>query len=201
MHLYVNAPTITKQFQRKRLVQPRLDRGGGAGRRKGGELMALVLVVDDEEIICNLLAGVFRNAGYRVRTAYGGREAMDLIFQESPDVVLLDVHLPDANGMKLLERICQYDRHLPVILMSAAGTAGMAARAVKAGAFDFLCKPFNLQKLLRVIEKALEFRQAGAVGGASLQSPESMSRLQRRLPQPSTPAGHDFGHGPEPDAR
>jgi len=46
--------------------------------------MALVLVVDDEEIICNLLAEVFRNAGYRVRTAYGGREAMDLIFQESP---------------------------------------------------------------------------------------------------------------------
>ncbi|SHF72467.1 two-component system, NtrC family, response regulator AtoC [Desulfofundulus australicus DSM 11792] len=121
--------------------------------------MALVLVVDDEESVCEFLAEVLEDAGYSVQTAQDGRRALELVSQSSPDVVLLDIRMPELDGMVVMDRIKQMDDRLPVILMTAFGTTEMAIQAMKAGAFDYIIKPFNLDELVLTVKKAVTMRE------------------------------------------
>ncbi|MDQ0287328.1 two-component system response regulator AtoC [Desulfofundulus luciae] len=121
--------------------------------------MALVLVVDDEESVCEFLTEVLEDAGYRVQTAQDGPRALELISQNPPDAVLLDIRMPELDGMQVMDRIQQQDNRLPVILMTAFGTTEMAIQAMKAGAFDYIIKPFNLDELVLTVKKAVTMRQ------------------------------------------
>lgn len=118
--------------------------------------MATVLVVDDEPQIRTSLRGILSEEGLRVLEAPNGRQALDLIRSESPEIVLLDVWMPDVDGMELLEALHGAMPPPQVIMISGHGNIETAVRATKLGAFDFIEKPFSLDALLEVVNRALE---------------------------------------------
>ncbi|OAT80823.1 sigma-54-dependent transcriptional regulator [Desulfotomaculum copahuensis] len=121
--------------------------------------MPTILVIDDEESVGEFLREVLEDAGYRVETATGGYQALELMQKKPPDAILLDIRMPELDGLQVMERIQQIDTGLPVILMTAFGTTEMAIQAMKAGAFDYIIKPFNLDELILTVKKAVTMKQ------------------------------------------
>ncbi len=119
----------------------------------------LIVVVDDEELIRSWLGETLRAAGYAVATAATGAEARTLIMEAGPALMLLDLRLPDGDGVELLQQYREIDRDLVVIIVTAYGEIGTAVEAVKAGAYDFVEKPVQIDSLLLTIEKGLEKRR------------------------------------------
>ncbi|MHC5225764.1 sigma-54-dependent transcriptional regulator [Ignatzschineria sp. LJL83] len=116
-----------------------------------------ILIIDDEKDICNLVSDILQDEGYEVATAYNGAEAKAQKAKREPDLILLDIWMPDIDGISLLESWRQNgELHCPVIMMSGHGTLEHAIEATKLGAADFLEKPLTLAKLLLVVEKTLE---------------------------------------------
>ena len=117
-----------------------------------------VLVVDDEADIRELVAGVLEDEGYQVRTAGGSKSALEAIEQRRPQLCLLDVWLQgsDMDGLQLLEEIKRRDATLPCIMISGHGNLDTAVAAVRAGAVDFIEKPFEAEKLLHLVARATE---------------------------------------------
>ena len=118
--------------------------------------MARILVVDDELGICELLAEILEDAGHSVTAAQSAGAARRALASRCPDLVLLDIWLPDTNGIELLKEW----RHgnelkMPVIMLTAHGTLDSAVEATRFGAVAFLEKPISLQKLLRAVQSAL----------------------------------------------
>ena len=120
---------------------------------------ALIVVVDDEDLIRTWLGEKLRSAGYTVETASTGAEGRRLVVSASPALMLLDLRLPDGNGIRLLEEYRDIDRDLIVIIVTAYGEIDTAVEAVKSGAYDFVEKPVEFDALLLTIEKALETRR------------------------------------------
>jgi two-component system nitrogen regulation response regulator NtrX len=116
----------------------------------------MVLVVDDEEGIRESLSDIFADEGYRVASARSGAEALEKIESEPPDLVLLDIWLPEVDGLEVLERIKERIPGMPVIMISGHGNIEMAVRATKNGAYDFLEKPLSLERVVLVAQRALE---------------------------------------------
>lgn len=115
-----------------------------------------ILIVDDEKDICNLVSDILQDEGYDVAMAYNGKEAKQLKATREPDLILLDIWMPDIDGISLLESWKENNElHCPVIMMSGHGTLEHAIEATKLGASDFLEKPLTLAKLLLVVEKTL----------------------------------------------
>lgn len=115
-----------------------------------------ILVVDDEHLIRWSLEQNLKKQGYEVTTAGTGEDALRLLQEESPDLVLLDVQLPGMNGMQVLERIKELDEEVVVIMVTALGVLETAVSAMRMGAYDYINKPFNLDELSIVIKKSLE---------------------------------------------
>lgn len=116
-----------------------------------------ILIIDDEKDICNLVSDILQDEGYEVAMAYNGSEAKALKAEREPDLILLDIWMPDIDGISLLgEWRNNSELHCPVIMMSGHGTLEHAIEATKLGAVDFLEKPLTLAKLLLVVEKTLE---------------------------------------------
>ena len=119
---------------------------------------ACLLIVDDEP---DMLEGLRRVLGYEmpdldVTTCCDGRQALALARQRRPDLLLLDVRMPQIDGMALLESLLEEDKSLTCVMMTAYGTIEMAVAAIKAGAYDFIAKPFENEDLLRLLAKGLE---------------------------------------------
>ncbi|MCX7716324.1 MAG: sigma-54 dependent transcriptional regulator, partial [Endomicrobia bacterium] len=91
-----------------------------------------------------------------VYTAHSGEKALSIITEVSPDVVLLDIKLPDIEGMVLLEKIKKIDENIPVVIVSGVNEVKLAVESIKKGAFDYVTKPFNKDELLLVINRACE---------------------------------------------
>ena len=119
-------------------------------------MSATVLVVDDEKNIRITLMRSLELEGYRCETAEDARSAMDAFEGQACDVALLDVQLPDGNGLDVLERMKRTRPEVPVIVMSGHGTIEMALEAIKKGAHDFVEKPLSIDKILIVIGHALQ---------------------------------------------
>ncbi len=115
-----------------------------------------ILVVDDEESICQSLAGILSDEGYRVLTVGSGEEALKVIEEELPDLVLLDIWLPGIDGIETLKVIKRDYPQIQVVIMSGHGTIETAVKATKLGAFDFLEKPLSLEKVVLIINHALD---------------------------------------------
>src|SRR5512144_2139086 len=132
--------------------------------------MPTVLVVDDEPEIRSSLRGVLSDEGLRVVEATDGREALDLCRAERPELVLLDVWMPEVDGIELLRTLQEEPGRPQVIMISGHGNIETAVQATKLGAFDFIEKPFSIDALLAVVNRALEHRalQGGEAGGAAL---------------------------------
>ncbi len=114
-----------------------------------------ILVVDDEAAILHSLSGVLEDEGYEVATASSGEQALERMEADDPDLVLLDVWLPGKDGLETLAALRERYADLPVLMMSGHGTIETAVKATKLGAFDFIEKPLNLDKVLLAIENAL----------------------------------------------
>jgi two-component system, NtrC family, nitrogen regulation response regulator NtrX len=116
-----------------------------------------VLVVDDEIGIRELLRDILQDEGYQVRLAENAAEAREFRLQVRPDLVLLDIWMPDCDGITLLKEWSNSSLlTMPVVMMSGHGTIDTAVEATRIGAFDFLEKPIALQKLLKTVNAALK---------------------------------------------
>ncbi|HJQ58193.1 MAG TPA: sigma-54 dependent transcriptional regulator [Vineibacter sp.] len=117
-----------------------------------------ILIVDDERDICTLIAGILEDEGYATRRAHGSAEALDAVAQRRPSLVILDVWLQgsELDGVEVLKLIKRDDPQVPVVMISGHGTIDTAVAAIKAGAYDFIEKPFKADRLLLVVQRAVE---------------------------------------------
>jgi two-component system nitrogen regulation response regulator NtrX len=118
----------------------------------------LVLVVDDEEGIRESLSDIFSDEGYQTVAVETGEEALKVVKEQMPDLVMLDVWLPGMDGLKTLKEMKAVSEDLPVIMISGHGNIEMAVKATKMGAYDFLEKPLSLERVLLASRRALERR-------------------------------------------
>ncbi|MDA8104032.1 MAG: sigma-54 dependent transcriptional regulator [Nitrospiraceae bacterium] len=117
---------------------------------------AKILVVDDEKLLRWSLQQNLSKEGFTVITAEKGMQGLELFSEEQPDITLLDVHLPDISGINVLENIKKENRDAIIIMVTAFGDIQTAVKTIKIGAYDFVEKPFNMDKLKILIGKALE---------------------------------------------
>jgi len=116
-----------------------------------------ILVVDDEVGIRELLSEILFDEGYRIHLAENASQARSFRDQYMPDLVLLDIWMPDTDGLTLLKEWVDQDKlTMPVVMMSGHGTIETAMEAMRIGASDFLEKPIALQKLLATVAKAIQ---------------------------------------------
>ena len=117
-----------------------------------------ILVVDDEPDICGLVKEILEDEDYEVGTAENGASARRALRERRPDLILLDIWMPDVDGITLLKEWAEGDEGLPcpVIMMSGHGTVETAVEATRLGAYDFLEKPLSLAKLLLTVQHAFE---------------------------------------------
>jgi len=115
-----------------------------------------ILVVDDEHLIRWSLEQNLKKQGYDVLTAGSGEDALRLVREDPPDLVLLDIQLPGISGLEVLEKIKELDEDIIVVMVTAHGGLETAVTAMRMGAYDYLNKPFNLDEMAIVIRKALE---------------------------------------------
>ncbi len=109
---------------------------------------AKILIVDDESGIRNLLLKFFKMKGYtNVRDAATGKEAISKVQEEIPNVVLLDLRMPDMDGKEILHKIKEIDENIPVIIITGYPDLDIARNILKEGAYDFIVKPFDLDYL------------------------------------------------------
>lgn len=122
----------------------------------------LALIVDDEERIRHTLADVMEDEGWDAKLARNGQEAVLHFKSERPDLVLLDVWMPGVDGISILQTLKKLDPDVPVVIMSGHGTIETAVKATKLGAFDYLEKPLSLDKILPLLQHALEMKNRKA---------------------------------------
>ncbi|HEX7955763.1 MAG TPA: sigma-54 dependent transcriptional regulator, partial [Pyrinomonadaceae bacterium] len=118
--------------------------------------MANLLIVDDEPGMRQLLSHVFGRAGHEVRAAENGAKALELLRREPADLVVSDVKMPDMGGIELLRHLREFLPDAAVVMMTAFATVETAREAFKLGADDFIQKPFDVDELKLIVEKALE---------------------------------------------
>jgi len=119
--------------------------------------LAHILVVDDEPAICQLVRDILVDEGYEVTIAENGEQARQARRQRRPDLVLLDIWMPDIDGITLLrEWSRESEQNIPVIMISGHGTVETAVEATRLGAYDFIEKPLSIAKLLLTVRHALE---------------------------------------------
>src|SRR5271157_5775629 len=116
----------------------------------------LLLVDGDPAMIRDQVAHALAPQGIRIDVARTAEEGLGLVAAQLPDVILLDVHLPDLSGLETYQRIRQIDARIPVIFITWAATADTAIEAMKEGAYDYLFKPLDLARLRSVVVQALE---------------------------------------------
>ncbi|MDX1763801.1 MAG: sigma-54 dependent transcriptional regulator [bacterium] len=117
---------------------------------------ARILIVDDEKLIRWSLRENLEKLDYEVLTAATGEDALEIINQQLPDLILQDIKLPGMSGMEILERVKKIRQESLVIMMTAYGDVNTTVKAMKLGAYDFVEKPFDLEKLKLTVAKALD---------------------------------------------
>lgn len=147
--------------------------------------MPEILVVDDEPGIRELMREILEEEGYEVRMAENGSRARAALDDKNPDMILLDIWMPDVDGVTLLKEWRGQGRlSMPVVMMSGHGTVHTAVEATRLGAFDYLEKPIAYKQLLETVKKALASRQAKPTTSGTLEElggGESVKRLAQRL--------------------
>jgi nitrogen regulation protein NR(I) len=137
----------------------------------------LLLVDDDPGLILTQMSHALSPLGIRIEVACTGTEGLRQLAARPPDVLLLDIHLPDLSGLEVFQRVRQIDARIPVVFITAETDADTAIEAMKQGAYDYLFKPLDVQQLRRVVSQALE-----------------LARLMREAPViAETPRGDERG--------
>jgi UDP-3-O-[3-hydroxymyristoyl] N-acetylglucosamine deacetylase len=144
-----------------------------------------ILVVDDEAQIRNTLRGVLSDEGFDVLEAENGRAALEVLARREPRLAIVDIWMPEVDGIELVQRMRTQAPGVPIIVISGHGTIETAVRVIRDGAFDFLEKPFPLDALLRVVGRALDERMPDRyVEAIAHVAPAPATMMPpRRLPQ------------------
>ncbi len=121
--------------------------------------MRKLLVIDDDRTVLRLTEKAFAATDLQILAASDGEKGLDLIRQEKPDVLLLDIRLPGISGLDLALQIRQIDSKLPVIFITASDESDVAIEAMKLGAYDYLLKPLDMTNVQDLVERALETRR------------------------------------------
>ncbi len=123
--------------------------------------MHKVLIIDDEKDICFLISEILKDEKYLVSSALNSDEAIKKFQENRPNLVILDVWLSNSklDGIELLQEFKSIDNKIPIIIISGHGTVDLAVKSIKNGAYDFLEKPFNSDKLIILTKRAIESSQ------------------------------------------
>ena len=121
--------------------------------------MSKILVVDDQKTVCYALQRFLQSEGYDVITAVNGRDALALIKTSEPDVVVMDLRMPEMDGIEVLEKVKASFVKIQVIMMTAFSTTEKAIQAMKLGAYEYLIKPFDNNELLACIKNAIKAKE------------------------------------------
>ena len=123
-------------------------------------MSACILVVDDEPSVVNLIAYNLRKAHYQVLSAMNGREALNLAWQSQPDLILLDLMIPEMDGLAVCREL-RKTSEVPVIMVTARGEETDRVIGLELGADDYICKPFSVRELLARVKAVLRRTQLG----------------------------------------
>ena len=115
-----------------------------------------VLIVDDELIIRDSLTAWLEEDGYYVCTAEDGMKGLTIAKNEKFDIAVLDIKMPGMDGITLLKKLQEFNKELPIIMMTAHATVESAVQSMKEGAYDYIMKPFPPEKLSNVIKRVVE---------------------------------------------
>ena len=121
---------------------------------------ALVFIVDDEPSVREALRRLLSSAGFAVETYGSALEFLDRALPDAPSCLVLDVNLPGLSGLDLQKRMAEINLRIPIVFMTGRGDIPTSVRAMKAGALDFLSKPFTDQEVLGAVEQALQHDRA-----------------------------------------
>ena len=151
-----------------------------------------ILIVDDEDNVRRMLSTAFALQGFETHCANNGRTALHLFADIHPDVVLMDIRMPEMDGIKALKEMRSHETRTPVILMTAYAEVETAVEALRCGAFDYVIKPFDLDELTLIVQRALQLQSMKkdpssapgtehqlAMGAHSHQQPGDDGHLQR----------------------
>ncbi|MEZ0300207.1 MAG: sigma-54-dependent transcriptional regulator, partial [Candidatus Methylacidiphilales bacterium] len=138
----------------------------------------LIGVIDDERNIQATLASILERRGYRCAAAYTGKQGLQLIAEQRPAIVLLDLGLPDGEGLDFLRQIRAAHPALPVIVVTAHDSLNNAIASIKVGAFHFISKPYAPEELLNLISQAME---QSSLREQTQQLREETDRLKRKI--------------------
>ncbi len=131
-------------------------------RRERLEPMAEILIVDDEERICKLLQAELKEAGHKARSTTRPKEAIELLRANAPDILITDLRMPEMDGITVLKKSKATSASTDVIVMTAYATIETALETMKAGAYDYIVKPFKIEELLLLVERLEEKRRLEA---------------------------------------
>lgn len=118
--------------------------------------MAKILIIDDEKNIRDGIKKSLEYEGYEVATAENGEKGIDIVYKGGIDLVITDLKMPEKTGEEFLKDILDFDKHIPIIILTGHGNIETAVDMMRLGAYDFMTKPFNLDKMLLIIARALE---------------------------------------------
>ncbi len=121
--------------------------------------METILIVDDEKNYLTILSAILEDEGFEVLTALGGQEALEIHKTSDLDLILTDMKMPTMDGIELLENLKSVDPDLPVIMMTAHGTVDKAVEAMQKGAYTYVLKPFDNERLIIYVTKAISMYQ------------------------------------------
>lgn len=145
------------------------------------ETMRTIHVVDDDEAIRHSVGFLLRKAGFHVETYVSGTAFLKAVDRETRGCVLLDVRMPEIDGLEVQARLAKLGIGMPVIILTGHGDVTLAVRAVKAGAIEFLEKPFERSALLKAIEEALDHANRGE--RSHLAAADALVRLSALTPR------------------
>ena len=155
-----------------------------------------ILIVDDEPAVAEMLRDIFTAHGYAVDGASNGGDALMLASLSRPDAIILDIKLPDTSGAEVLTRIHELDESIPVVMLSGSDDEDQARTLLKAGAMDYIRKPFQFDQLLQAVSLAVEVGRGRPRRGVVL--PFHPDR--RRRPVPTTPEPEPVPLAPRAEA-
>ncbi len=118
--------------------------------------MSNVLICEDDNTLAMILIEIIKDQGHSVVRVNNGRDAISKLSEQTPDLVLLDLKLPDMTGMQVIKKIKKYDDTIQVVILTAHGDVRTAVQAMKLGVFDYINKPFDNEELIMVSQKALQ---------------------------------------------
>lgn len=117
-----------------------------------------VLIVDDQKGVRRLLEELFKKEGYEVNVAVDGKDSIEKVKAYTPDVILMDMKMPNMNGLEASEEIIKYDHTIPIIMMTAYGEMEVVQKALEAGVKKYITKPFDIIDLRNLVREVLEQR-------------------------------------------